>query len=597
MTETPRTPSQQQTAGRRARRHVRRRIAATALLLLALTALPWGGTIAHAHASLVESSPADGAIVTSGPETLQLTFNEDVTLLETTRLRGPGGETPYTADVDGGLVTLRPGQTLTDGRWDLVWQIVSADGHLIGGVLTFTVGTNAAADELLDETPDATAYTTDDPAATRTPGALDRVLELLGWIALIGALGSLLVARHAPAAWLGAGAVLLPALRIVDSVDRWRTSAWIVGETRAALAAALAGALLLTTAILHGRTRKVRTGLATLGVLTWSAQAFLSGHPNVLEPEPLYAALSALHLAGALTWSAAVLAVLLAPARARTASRVATGGIALLLPGASLLVAAFLPGAVEHGAGRWEGILAAKAAIVLGALGLGWRNHRTCRCPRCRRHGCSCPIEPDTRRRLRRHAGIEVVLIALVAVLSASLTASVPARVLYAGSADTEAVTTTGAPDTDDENDTAGTSVPAGASTTEETTADDTGEPRTANVTLLFENGETGELLLETRPDGTATIHLVLRQADGTPFTAEQVEYELENQELGITGLGGNLPVSGGMHMGETDLPGGGTWRISVRATYDTFTTITATAEIHTPDIGPGSAPRTGTKE
>jgi copper transport protein len=583
MTETPRTRSNQRTAGRPARQHdrphdrghIRRRIAATALLLLALLTLPWGGQVAHAHASLLESDPANGSALDTAPEAVRLTFNEDIELLETTRMSGPGGEIAYTADVDGGLVTLRPEQTLTDGRWDVVWQIVSADGHLVGGVLTFTIGT-ATTGGLPGTTPEATAYTgtgtATNPAETGAPGALDRILELLGWLALIAALGTLIAGKRTPATWFGAGAVLVPALRIIDSVDRWGGNAWIIGETRAALAATSAGVLLLAAALVRGRTSTI---LGVLGILAWSAQAFLSGHPNVLEPKPLYAALSALHLAGALTWSAAVLAVTIDPVRGRHASRVATIGITLLLPGAFLLAVAFLPDAFEYGAGRWEGILAAKALLVLGALTLGWRNHREVR---------HLDVDGTPPRHLRRRATVEIGLIALVAILSASLTASIPSRLLHGQSADTAALVTTGATSVNETVDTTGTGSPDDGSPGDGARADTAGERIQLNATLLFENGETGELLFEIAADGSTTLHLVLRDALGSPFTAEQVEYELENPDLGIAGITGPLPVSGTMHMGDTVLPDGGAWRVSVTATYDTFTTVTASADLQVPD-------------
>jgi len=545
---------------------VRRIVAASALLLLALTSLPWGGAIAHAHASLISSDPASGAVLGAAPETLRLTFNENVTLLETTRLTGPEGPSAYTATVDGGLVELRPAATLPDGRWTITWQVVSVDGHLVGGVIAFTVGTAVADDAASAE---ASAYTVmNDSNPMGGTGALDRILELLGWLAVIGALGALISGRNTPATWLAAAAVLAPTLRVVDSVDRLGESAWLVGETRAALAAALAGVLLLTAKSTEARTR---TGLMVAAVLAWASQALFSGHPNVLDPEPLYALLSALHLAGALTWSAAVTAVLLNPLHAKRASRTATIGVAMLLPGALLLVGAFLPAALEHSAGRWETILTAKAVLVLGALLLGWKNHRD-----VRRADSSALPSP----RLRRRAKIEIALVALVAVLSATLTTAVPARVLHAGTpgaADTASVgnteTTETNPSDTDMRDEDG-----------ETSTDTPAERTLVNAELVFENGETGELLLEIDTDGTTTIHLVLRDENGNPFTAEQVEYELENVEAGLSGIGGTLPVSGGMHMGETTLPVGGQWRISVNATYDTFTTITATAEIETPE-------------
>lgn len=597
--QTPTTPStaRRTTSSRAPRlgthrrmRRVRRSFAATALLLLALSLLPWGGSPAHAHASLIASEPRAGANLPDAPETLFLTFNEDITLLETTRLIGPGGETPYRFDVNGGLVELRPETELEDGRWDLVWQIVSADGHLVGGVIPFTIGDDASAyNTSLAEGLSASA-------APDTPGAQDRILELLGWLAAIGALGAILAGRG-PLGWgLAAGAIAFPLRRIVGVgqygttfFDRWGEIAWAVGETRAAAAAAAAGALFFVAALLTGRSRSGAAALGVLGVLTWSTQALLSGHPNVIDPRPLYAALSALHLAGALTWSAAVAAVLMNPEKARHASRIATIGITLLIPGALLLVTAFVPAALASGAGRWEGILAVKAAIVIAALAIGLRNHRACRCDTCRRNGCACPLTDETRRGLRRRTIVETGLIAIVAVLSALLTTSIPARL---DAPDTGATSLVTVPDTDETGSASGTD--GGMADENEAHGNETGsnegntrETTPVNAELLFENGETGELLLEINEDGNTTIHLVLRDPDGNPFTAEQVEYELENPGLGIVGISGQLPVSGAMHMGETVLPGDGTWRISVNATYETFTTIGATTEFETPGTTP----------
>lgn len=564
-------------------RRVRRSFSATALLLLALSLLPWGGSPAHAHASLIASEPRAGANLPDAPETLFLTFNEDVTLLETTRLIGPGGETPYRFDLNGGLVELRPETELENGRWDLVWQIVSADGHLVGGVIPFTIGDDASANTT------SLAEGLSASAAPDTPGAQDRILELLGWLAAIGALGAILAGRG-PLGWgLAAGAIAFPLRRIVGvdvklfDFDRWREITWTIGETRAAAAAGAAGALFFVAALLTGRSRSGAATLGVLGVLTWSTQALLSGHPNVIDPRPLYAALSALHLAGALTWSAAVAAVLINPEKARHASRIATIGITLLIPGALLLVTAFVPAALASGAGRWEGILAVKVAIVIAALAIGLRNHRACRCDTCRRNGCACPLTDATRRGLRRRTIVETGLIAIVAVLSALLTTSIPARLDEPGSG-----TPPGTADTATSPEADGT-VPATGTHGNETNSNekDTQQITPVNAELLFENGETGELLLEIGEDGTTVIHLVLRDPDGKPFTAEQVEYKLENPGLGIVGISGQLPVSGAMHMGETVLPGDGTWRISVNATYETFTTISATTEFETPGTTP----------
>lgn len=551
MTGTAGTPGNGRARLRRVLGNAARVTMLAVLAVTASIAAPGDVRVAHAHASLTSSEPAAGANLATGPAVVLLRFNEDVDVLENTRLTGPNGDVAYTTRTRGGLVEILPDDELADGRWDVVWQVVSADGHLVGGVLDFTIGSTdvtVAGGGTARETP-------------QFPGALDRILELLGWVALIVAIGAHVAERRRAGAWAAGASVLVPALRIVDGIDRWGRQAWTIGEIRAAACALLAGGL-----VLAATTRVRRTAIVGLGVLAWSAQAFLSGHPNAIEPRPAYAALSALHLAGALAWSGAVVGVLLNTGRARQASRLATIGIGVLLPGAALLVAAFLPAAFESGAGRWERILAAKAFLVVLALVIGWRNHRTCRCTSCRRNGCDCPLDETAKTQIRRRARVETGLIALVAVLAATLTTSVPARV-----ADREPAN--GGPGT--------------SPTTVEPRKSATSGDVAARSTLAFENGESGELLLEIAADGATTIHLTLRDPDGEPFTAEQVEYELENPELAVAGMTGELTASGGMHMGTTVLPGGGTWRIRVNATYDTFTTITATAEIQTPNTTP----------
>src|SRR4051794_19327079 len=114
---------------------------ALALLLVALAVLVQTARPAHAHASLVGSEPADGAVVARSPGKFVLRFNEPVAPL-VVRMVGPKGEV---ADIkalavhDQSIEITAPG-ALPEGTHLLSWRVVSADGHPVGGSLVFSVG-------------------------------------------------------------------------------------------------------------------------------------------------------------------------------------------------------------------------------------------------------------------------------------------------------------------------------------------------------------------------------------------------------------------------------------------------------------------------
>jgi copper transport protein len=116
-------------------------------LLLALMAVLASASAVHAHASLIRSEPADRAVVAQAPPELKLTFNEPVSPL-VLRLVRPSGELVElkgTVAPDGATIVLElpPGTSL--GTHLLSWRVVSADGHPVGGALTFSIGQPSAA--------------------------------------------------------------------------------------------------------------------------------------------------------------------------------------------------------------------------------------------------------------------------------------------------------------------------------------------------------------------------------------------------------------------------------------------------------------------
>jgi copper resistance protein C len=111
-----------------------------AVLLLAWTALE--PMPASAHAIVISSSPADGAVLASGDAPVVLRFNSRIDH-ERSRLSlitpdgstavlpiGPGASTDRLV---ARLVGLQPGQ------YRLRWQVLALDGHITRGDIPFAV--------------------------------------------------------------------------------------------------------------------------------------------------------------------------------------------------------------------------------------------------------------------------------------------------------------------------------------------------------------------------------------------------------------------------------------------------------------------------
>jgi copper transport protein len=121
-----------------------RTAAAAAALAVGLVLVP----AASAHAILVTSEPANGAVVRTTPPTVTLRFNEPVeTQFGSVRVYDANG-----ARVDSGRVT-RPGgdavavvvgRSLPRGTYTVAWRVVSADTHPVHGAFVFSVGAAGA---------------------------------------------------------------------------------------------------------------------------------------------------------------------------------------------------------------------------------------------------------------------------------------------------------------------------------------------------------------------------------------------------------------------------------------------------------------------
>jgi copper transport protein len=113
-------------------------LVATLAVIVAVLA---GTNGAHAHASLVRSEPADGVVIAQQPAKVTLTFNEPVSPLAL-RLVAPGGAVADLKEIEARSATVAVAlpAALARGTHLLSWRVISADGHPVGGALTFSIG-------------------------------------------------------------------------------------------------------------------------------------------------------------------------------------------------------------------------------------------------------------------------------------------------------------------------------------------------------------------------------------------------------------------------------------------------------------------------
>ena len=120
-----------------------------ALRLLAATvaacvALLLGAAPAFAHTRLESSDPADKSSVDTAPESVSLTFNEDISAeFASISVVGPDGTNYATGPVStaGGQVGTAVSPLGPAGAYEIGYRVVSDDGHPVQGKVTFTLTT------------------------------------------------------------------------------------------------------------------------------------------------------------------------------------------------------------------------------------------------------------------------------------------------------------------------------------------------------------------------------------------------------------------------------------------------------------------------
>ena len=135
----------------------------------ALVTVAWPAP-AFAHNQLVDSDPADGAQVETGPDQVALTFlaslDPDGAEVSVT---GPDGSSVVAGDaeVDGTTLTI-PVQAVRAGAYEVAYEVLSSDGHVVEGTLGFTVTVGEPTRTPAPTAPPETTPAPDDPAPAST---------------------------------------------------------------------------------------------------------------------------------------------------------------------------------------------------------------------------------------------------------------------------------------------------------------------------------------------------------------------------------------------------------------------------------------------
>jgi len=331
---------------------------------------------ASAHARLVGSKPADGAVLATPPADVRLLFDDAV--------RPAGGDRAVDAagrSVLGGparrlggndralVIPLRPG--LTRGAYTVRWRVISNDGHLIEGVLAFGVGTGLP-------TPVPTL------SAGGGPSLASVVLRLLFLMGVLLAGGAALAGRvllepgraRLETALVASGLVLVAGggfglLALEPAADATRFGR--VTETAAIVALVGAAAALASIAV-----PPLRHAVAALALLELAAPT-LAGH--ALDPRRLRALVALadfVHVGAAAFWIGGLTLLVLNRSQRARRRFPPLALIAVALLGAASVpraIAAFpsFASVVDTGYGR---AVLVKTGVLAGVLSLAWFNRR-----------------------------------------------------------------------------------------------------------------------------------------------------------------------------------------------------------------------------
>ena len=380
---------------------------AVALVALALVLL--GAAPASAHAELLETDPAEGAVVETAPESVTLTFNEPVRLTsqEIAVYDAEGEEVASSAAANGPEVTvgLSDAATMDHGTYVLSWNVLSGDGHPIAGALTFSVGAPSATVAAPPEPESSSAVVT----------VLRDVVSVITYLGLLIAAGlALFVVLVLPRSWAGtevrrrirrlltyaAGAGAVGAVLQVPVASVYGQGLELTSVVTAFDASLVANELLSAALVVVGLAVVVRTltdaapgptaaRVVGGGALVALVGPAMVGHTRAFSPAPVLVTWDVIHMAAGAIWLGGLVGLvltlralsgreLLAAQTLARFSTIAAGALLVVIGAGAFLTWRILGSWAGFVETRYGWLLLAKIAIALLVAGLGgWNRWRT----------------------------------------------------------------------------------------------------------------------------------------------------------------------------------------------------------------------------
>jgi copper transport protein len=390
-----------------------------ALALLATLVLPAG---AAAHATLLRTVPANGAVLDRAPSVVRVVFDDGVRVAPgNAAVANSGG-----ASVLGGaartsgrvlLLPLRP--QLAKGAYSVRWSIVSDDGHREEGLVAFAVGRGAASPSSVLR-------------ASAGLGSIDFGLRALYYLGLLGGAGA------AAFALATRGLASERLRRPLAHLLFFSLLATFVGASAIVHAAppgtrfALVLKIALTTSLVGGAAAALAPTYPALIMLAGTCALALLGAPTLSghsldrdQPRGLAAVVDLAHATSAAVWFGGLLALaFVVPAAtdeserralARRFSTVALGAVIVLgLTGLGRAVTE-LSAVSQVWSTSYGRALIAKSALFIPLLGVGWLNRS---------------LLAGAFARLRRSVLVEVTVLTAIVVVVGVLTDLRPGKLV-----------------------------------------------------------------------------------------------------------------------------------------------------------------------
>ncbi len=531
-------------------RAIRWATCAALVLLVVVGPMVVGAAPAAAHAELVDTDPAQGAVLDEVPDIVRLTFSEHVRQVPDGIhvVDADGDELATTATTSDQDLLVSIEDEATEGTVVVAWRVVSADGHPIAGSLSFSVRA---------PTGPATGLET-----AGAPRSVEVALSVSRWPAYAGLLLAVglvwFLAFLLPPQLDGRAEVLRRLRRLARVAAVVSAASWLAGLLLDALYVRGTGfGTLLDGATLGSLPRRelVATGVIVVAiavaVLARGAVASLSalgalvpvalvGHSVAMAHARLNVLVDGFHLVAAATWLGGLVGLVVLMRGTSSRSDVATHAVQSFSTAAASVLAVLVlagsvlawqlvgswPGLVESGYGR---VLVAKVALVAAAVAIAAYNRRRL-----------VPRAATERRTLVRTLSAEATLLVSVVLVTGFLVQQDPPGHL-------------------------GREVPPAAT------------PITGRADL---GGLRATVTLDPAIVGSNSVTVEIDNSAGVPaelFTAPQLRVLGEDADVGDVIV---EPVSLGVYRGTVRLPLAGTWRFQVSVRVDEFTNPVATVAL-----------------